>query len=246
MTDEPWRPGPGGDDEPTRAWSEPPAGPVSPAEGSGDPWGSADEPASRPGGGRSWDQLIAGGLLVLVGVLWLLDAAAGVDVPWRSLLPMALVVVGLATVAVALVRPAGELVTIGVVLTVLVVASAVAPPQLSVRIGDRTERPVSVEQADEPFAHGIGELTVDLRELDLVADTTVEASLGVGEITVVVPSGVPLEVRGTAAVGDVAVLDQRSSGLGPRVDERFPAEDGGPTLRVEVSVGVGQVRVERR
>jgi len=52
-------------------------------------------PAQR---GPAAATVLAGALLVLVGVGWLLDAN-GVDVPWRAVLPAALIAVGLATIA---------------------------------------------------------------------------------------------------------------------------------------------------
>ena len=42
--------------------------------------------------------VLVGALLVLVGIGWLLDAG-GVEVPWRAVLPAALIAVGLACVA---------------------------------------------------------------------------------------------------------------------------------------------------
>ncbi|HET7519546.1 MAG TPA: hypothetical protein VFN05_18015, partial [Actinomycetes bacterium] len=42
--------------------------------------------------------VLVGALLVLVGIGWLLDSA-GIEVPWRAVLPAALIAVGLACVA---------------------------------------------------------------------------------------------------------------------------------------------------
>jgi apolipoprotein N-acyltransferase len=53
-------------------------------------------PADRHGPAAA--TVLVGALLVLVGIAWLLDAA-GVEVPWRAVLPAALIAVGLACVA---------------------------------------------------------------------------------------------------------------------------------------------------
>ena len=210
-----------------------------PADTSGLP--SPDAPTHR----RAWDQVLGGLLLVTAGVLWLLDTASDLSVPWRTLLPIALVVVGVATVVLALRRPAGELIGTGVVLTVLVVVSALAPAQFGFTIGERSERPTSIDQAIEGYGHGIGSLEVDLGGLDLTESITVEAGVGVGELRIVVPDGVPLDVHATAGVGEVEVFDRSSSGVGAKVEERFDDDNDGPTLRIDASVGVGQIRVVR-
>ena len=202
---------------------------------------SPDEATHR----RAWDQVLGGVLLVVAGSLWLLDTASDVSVPWRTLLPIALVVVGLATVVLALRRPAGELIGTGVFLTVLVVVSALAPANLGFTIGERSERPSTLDQATEGYSHGIGSLEVDLERLELSESITVEVGLGIGDLRIVVPEEVPLDVRATAGVGEVEVLDRRSSGVGPRVEELFDDDNDGPTLRIDASVGVGQIQVVR-
>jgi hypothetical protein len=55
-------------------------------------------PADRHGPAAA--TVLVGALLVLVGIGWLLDAG-GVAVPWRALLPAALIAVGLAVLASA-------------------------------------------------------------------------------------------------------------------------------------------------
>jgi hypothetical protein len=60
-----------------------------------EPLEPAPQPARRAPAAAT---VLAGALLVLVGVGWLLDAN-GVEVPWRAVLPAALVAVGLATMA---------------------------------------------------------------------------------------------------------------------------------------------------
>jgi len=80
----------------------PPAGPAPPADRHG--------PASAT--------VLVGALLVLVGIGWLLDAS-GVEVPWRAVLPAALIAVGLACVAGAFRGRQHALMVVGVALTVV-------------------------------------------------------------------------------------------------------------------------------
>jgi hypothetical protein len=89
-----------------------------------EPFEPAPPPRPRPDQrGPATATVLAGAMLVLVGIGWLLDAN-GVAVPWRAVLPAALIAVGLATVAGSMRGRQHGLMVIGLVLT-LVLALAV-------------------------------------------------------------------------------------------------------------------------
>jgi predicted membrane protein len=73
-------------------------------------------------------------------------------------------------------------------------------------------------------------------------ETRVEARVDLGELKVTVPSGVALQVHGTAEVGDVDVLGDTESGRNSDVDL---VETGPRVLVLDAHVGAGAVRVER-
>lgn len=213
---------------------------------------SADAPAPgapappRPAARRA-SHLVGGLILLTAGVLWLLDVTDVVDLRWRAILPAGLVVVGLAVLVLSLWDRAGELIAVGVVLTVLVVASALLPDQLSARVGEQSQRPVAAADLRDQYSHGIGQLTIDLRDLavsDLPADTTVAASIGVGELQVRVPTdNLTVVVVGSVGVGEVSAFGRTSSGFAVDLDESSPAD--GPVLRLELSAGIGRIEVTR-
>jgi hypothetical protein len=84
---------------------------------------SAPRPPAAQRGPAAAATVLAGALLVLVGIAWLLDSG-GVEVPWRAVLPAALIAVGLATVAGGLRARQHGLMVLGLALT-LVLAVAV-------------------------------------------------------------------------------------------------------------------------
>jgi hypothetical protein len=154
----------------------PPTGPAAPADRHG--------PAAAT--------VLVGALLVLVGIGWLLDAT-GVEVPWRAVLPAALIAVGLACVAGAFRGRQHALMVVGIALTVVLSVAVAADWDLDVPlgggVGDRTERPVAPAELTG-YELGVGNLVVDLRQLQLPPGTTaVEARVGIGELTVQVPEG---------------------------------------------------------
>ena len=191
--------------------------------------------------------VLVGALLVLVGIAWLLDAS-GVEVPWRAILPGALIAVGLACVAGAFRGRQHALMVVGVVLMLVLSLAAAADWDLDVPlgggIGDRTERPSTPADLTE-YELGVGNLQVDLRQLQVPAGTTeVEARVGIGELGVAVPDGVSVEVVARSGLGEVQVLGEQEGGFATRV--ATTAEAGGDRrLRLDLRVGLGQVRVER-
>ena len=191
--------------------------------------------------------MLVGALLVLVGIGWLLDAA-GVEVPWRAVLPAALIAVGLACVAGAFRGRQHALMVVGVALAVVLSLAAAADWDLEIPlgggVGDRTERPTTPAELTG-YELGVGNLVVDLRQLQLPPGTTrVQARVGVGELAVEVPQGVSVAVVARSGLGQVQALDEEEGGLASRIDTVSEA-GGDRRLELDLRVGLGQVRVER-
>jgi hypothetical protein len=188
-------------------------------------------------------RLVAGAGLILVGVLWLIDAAGVVDLEWRVVLPALLTLVGVALLLTARRGAHGGLIAAGVVLGVLVISSATPIAGVMDGVGERDERPTDAVTAEAGYDLGMGSLRVDLTEIaDLEDDATIKVSVGIGEAVVVLPEGVGARVDASAGIGEVSVLDRSRGGLGVSVDEEIT---GTPTIDLEVSAGIGRVEVTR-
>jgi hypothetical protein len=82
---------------------------------------------------------------------------------------------------------------------------------------------------------GIGDVELDLREAQLAAqDLTLTIMLGIGDVTVIVPRHVEVELTGLVLIGG---KHERGS------EEPVP---GAPLVRVRVVGFVGEVKVDRR
>lgn len=202
-------------------------------------------PLERVRSGR----LVAGLLLVLFGVGWLLEVLDVIDFPWDVLLPIALILVGVAIVLASRsgARPGG-LIAVGIVLTgVMVIGSAIDFP-LGGGVGERLERPATVSELRDEYVLGIGQLTVDLTDLSagaLGADARTRVRVGVGQLVVIVPEELPVLVFARATVGNVRVFEDEEGGFGAE-REAGPGLDGrGPVLELVLSVGLGEVEVRR-
>ena len=189
-------------------------------------------------------RMVAGVALILVGVLWLVDAAGIVDLRWQLVLAAGLTGVGVATLVTARRgAPHGGLIAAGIVLGVLVLSTATPMAGMVDGVGERDERPDDVVTAEAGYELGMGSLRVDLTEVDGFSDgDVVPVSVGIGEVVVVLPEGVGARVDASTGIGEVVVLGRSQGGLGVSVEEEIA---GDPVIELDVSAGIGRVEVAR-
>lgn len=203
-------------------------------------------------------------LAIAAGVCWALTAAGLLQPSVVGLAAGGLVLVGLGLLASLWLGRAPGLTLIGLGLTgVLVVGSAVEPWVARARefqatnmanlnlehigdmAGDRRVDPQSLAELEPVYGLGMGELTVDLSELDFSGATRdLEIQVGMGRATVIVPSDVHVEIDGQVGLGKASALDLTSEGMGASVQTSDAALDAG-TLRVKFAVGLGEGMVLR-
>jgi hypothetical protein len=205
--------------------------------------------ASRPDARRyNAPRLLAGALVLLFGVGWLLQALGIVSFPWDVLLPVALVVTGAAVVWHARAgRRSGGLVALGIVLTVLLLVGTLIDVPLQGGVGDRKYRPGSFAALRPEYELAVGDLSLGLRDLpsSVRASRTVHVRLGMGRMTVHVASDAVVQVLAHAEVGRVEVFDRAESGFDVDVRSLPSIPAGGPVLTLDLSIGVGEIRVFR-
>ena len=203
---------------------------------------SAEGPqAERSGNRLPVDRLVAGVALILVGGLWFLDAAGVAALRWQVVLPALLTLVGVALLATARREEHGGLIAAGIVLGVLVLATAAPATGLVGGVGERVERPVDVATAEQGFELGVGSLRLDLRDVDgLVDDTAVPVSVGIGEVVVRLPEDVGVQIDANVGIGEATVLGRSQGGLGVALTDEVAGE---PVVVLEVSAGIGRVEV---
>jgi phage shock protein PspC (stress-responsive transcriptional regulator) len=179
-------------------------------------------------------------LLVLTGVLGLIGVSLVTG------LALALLLTGVALAIGAWRGRARPLIPVALVLTAALATASFVDVPLEGGAGDRIHHPQTLAELRSPYRLGMGELQLDLSDLDLAGRTVdVVATTGIGHLQVIVPSSVPVVVTGKAGLGEVDIFDSTWGGTGidRRVARGGPEEAGRLVLRARV--GIGQVEVLR-
>ena len=220
-------------------------------------------PAGPPGAATPADRVRTGprsavpgvtvaALLIVAGVAVLLNQFTSLDLGARGFLGSALLVVGVGLVVGALTgigRAAkGGLIAVGVVLSAaLAVVSTVHLPAGDV--GDRTYRPATAGAVDPHYQHGAGDLTVDLRDVDLVTLTgpvTTRIDSGIGNVTVLVPFSADVDLTVDAGISEARLFGVSSTGgFFPGSGTDRWTGDSTPEFRITINSGIGNVEVSR-
>jgi phage shock protein PspC (stress-responsive transcriptional regulator)/predicted membrane protein len=95
---------------------------------------------------------------------------------------------------------------------------------------------------EERYEVGAGSLTFDLTGLELSQSANLRVQLGAGEITVLLPPEVSIDVDATAGLGEVDVRGRTDAGFSPRIS--FDEPDA--LLELDLSVGAGSIQVREQ
>lgn len=205
-------------------------------------------PAQEP----SADSTVIGIVLLVVGCGWLVQAAGLAAVTWPLLLSAGLVALGAALVLTARRRTSPLPVIAGIVMAG-VLAATTATVNLDAGVlragaGDRFFQPVSTAQLDAEFATAAGEMVLDLERLELVEGIhEVRARVGVGELRVIVPADVAVQVRASVGMGEIAIFDTvRTEGINEARTHRDPGyAEAIRRLDIHLGAGIGHIEVVR-
>jgi phage shock protein PspC (stress-responsive transcriptional regulator) len=113
------------------------------------------------------------------------------------------------------------------------------------------ERPEDLAAVRDTYTFGVGRVVLDLRALDpaelaAAGTTRITVELGVGDLHILLPEDVDVDVSVELGIGQVDLAGRTSGGLGVEATRTFAASsaDAG-TLVIEIEQGIGRVRVER-
>ncbi len=208
------------------AWDLPEPGPAQPVV-------MQPPPPSRP---RSRLTPMVIGLAVLAAAVAGAMAAAGVE--WMTparIGAVALAVVALGLIVGAFLRRGYGLMVVLAPLAGFVILAAIAGPVEFDRgaMGDHTWTPATVADLHSDYRVNLGSGTLDLRSLALTENRTVDVSVRMGDVRVLVPESMRLRANCTSQMGDM------------RCPQGLTGPADGPVLTLNIDVHAGDAEVKR-
>jgi phage shock protein PspC (stress-responsive transcriptional regulator) len=210
------------------------------------------KPPKRRSAGFVGAVLVSGLALAAYGLtLWLHESNHWSGSSDTVALAAALVVVGLSVLGFGIAgRRAGLTGFIAVVLALVTWTSSVLPDvHLGGGIGDRLWRPTGTEVSSS-YRLGIGSAKLDLAQMpdNPAVQRTVDARVGVGELRILIPQNLTVEVRSSVGAGDINRVDDpfgdtSSNGNQTNVSTDETIGVGHPDVVVTAHVGLGQILI---
>lgn len=192
--------------------------------------------------------------VVALGVALVVDSGPG-EVTLERFLAISLVVIGAGLCVGAWWGRAHGLIALGIpVLLCLLAASVVSGAfrlvgqelALPLRFGEVQARPATVAELEPEYRLSAGTQTIDLSDVSFASGTTeVSASVGMGEVIVLVGEDVTVEATGHVGLGELFFFDEQAGGPDVRLDHRDEGPEGGGRLVLDLEVGLGSGRIHR-
>jgi hypothetical protein len=183
------------------------------------------------------------GILVLSGALAIggaVAAAAG----GSTIVAVILIVAGVALVAGAFVKPIRWLILPALLLGLSAGGVSAAGVSSDGGVGERHYRPASMSDLRDHYELGIGQLDIDLRDLDLPpGDTPLEVDLGIGDVRIAVPDDVCVASKVEIGAGEARVLGRVNDGVDVSYEEHPEPPPSVSRLLIDAEIGLGAIEV---
>jgi len=187
-------------------------------------------------------------MLVSLGVLALVDLS-GANIRGLGYLAMALAALGLGLVVGAWFGRARWLIAPGIILSLILGASAAAE-DISHRFPQQATvwAPTTVADISPDYHLDVGEATLDLSKVDFAEQRVpIHVSVDLGHLVVILPPTVDANVDVSVDLGDVDVFGQHTGGPDRRLNVSDNGTDGagGGQVDIRATVDLGKLEVRR-
>ena len=185
-----------------------------------------------------------GVLLIVVSGVGFVAVAVGAAVGGGAVIAGLVIAIGVALVVASFIGGARWLVLPALVIAIPLGFVAAAGIDTDGGVGDRDYRPSSLAELRDGYELGIGELRVDLRDVDLPAGRTpLELNMGIGSVRVLVPEDVCVASDVRVGAGYARVFDRDSAGLDVDWRQSPSEKPGAKRLVIDGNIGVGELQV---
>ncbi len=204
----------------------------------------------RAFGGRTDPRLVHASLVVLAiagAIVAGLAAAVGAAFGGGPVIAAVVIACGVLLIVGSMRGGARWLIAPALLLAVPASVVAAADLRLEGGVGEREYRPSSVSSVRPEYRLGVGELRLDLRDVQFERSQVIRVTtrIGVGDVQVTVPGEVCVQTTAHVGIGATDILGRVNDGVDVDADGGAPAAAGQPTLRLHLQGGVGALRVNR-
>jgi phage shock protein PspC (stress-responsive transcriptional regulator) len=189
-------------------------------------------------------------VLLLVGAAAILDNAGIIEITALQYGGLVLATIGAGLLVGTFFGRSRILILAGLLLLPLLLATGLlgswidAPLQSGA--GDRAYSPASADELQNNYELTAGTLNLDLTQMRWGPEPVqMDATVTFGEVNVLVPEGVDVDVRGRATVGAVSLFDDERTGFGVTYHRAADRAAGEPLLILDLKTVAGQVEVAR-
>jgi phage shock protein PspC (stress-responsive transcriptional regulator) len=183
--------------------------------------------------------------LLAVGIIAILDNADVFDFNSVHYPAVVLTVLGAGLAVGSLYGRAPALLVLGIFLTPVVITASFVNVPFEGGAGERFWSASSVATVRDEYRLAMGSATLDLSNLDLDGETVeVDASIGMGELIVIVPSDVEVQATADVGIGEAVVFNTKDDGVDAVVSQ-VEGDGAGGTLIVNADGGLGSVEVRQ-
>jgi phage shock protein PspC (stress-responsive transcriptional regulator) len=189
-------------------------------------------------------------VLLLVGAAAILDNAGVIAITALQYGGLVLATIGAGLLVGTFFGRSRILILAGLLLLPLLLATGLlgswidAPLQSGA--GDRAYSPASAGELQDNYELTAGTLNLDLTQMRWGPEPVqIDGTVTFGEINVLVPEGVDVDVRGRATVGAVSLFDDERAGFGVTYHRAADRALGRPLLFLDLKTVAGQVEVAR-
>lgn len=209
-------------------------------------WTHPSRPAPRVQARSPLGWYTLAGALLVIGVLATVDTAGSVRVLPGQYFGGGILALGIGLVIGAWKGRARLLILAGLVVLPLAATAAFLTVPLEGGMAVNDFRPQNIAEVQGAYRLVAGRLRIDLTDLDAAATpVALSASVGVGEIFVIVPEDASVEVTGTVQAGQLLLFGREHTGTGLSDRISGSGNGSGVVLILRLDVGIGQVQVER-
>ncbi len=190
-------------------------------------------------------RLTLGVMVIALGVLALLDTATETINPApRHYIALAVTVLGVGLLVGTVAGRARWLILVGALSIPLLVASPVFEFDFDGANGTIFVVPNSPEAVPSVVSHGIGEVVIDLTEMEWDgAQIELDAELDIGQMTIYIPETVGVSGVGQTSIGVVQFEGEESNGFNPSIGLDTSGSDG--QLDLSAIVRIGSLEIHR-